>query len=371
MRLRHLYRISGIAFIVVVARFAAAQSASSVGSAETFRGDYAVPESPAATMLTLDESKLLRPATARALATSLSSATGDLSFIPRTISVEFSPGLLKDGAHLTAQEYSGDKYWYRTRFSIAAKRDSGAKARSQVAAAVRLGLQDNSDLRTNKAFQKAILALTDFKRDSMLLVDTRAAALGLKVTARDSLSQNDQATLATIERGVAAELSTRAKAVRDSVKRAREQSLWAVDVLDVAAGIRASSADSTGGHTRFDGVAGWLTKGWALSQSAQILLGGRGAYERDLTDTAHSELRRTGDAAVRLYLGSNRYKVSAEIQGTARASSLPGWLGKIGGELQLADVVWVDMSAGWKATGTLSKGRFVSSLKLKLNPAGS
>jgi hypothetical protein len=130
-----------------------------------------------------------------------------------------------------------------------------------------------------------------------------------------------------------------------------------------------SSADSTGRGPRLDGVAGWLTKGWGFLPHAQLLLGARGAYERDSVDApVATDLRAVGDAVVRLYAGSNAYKVYGEAQATARASSGPGWLGNLGGELQLSDMLWLTASAGWQARGSLGGGRIVSAFKLKLTP---
>lgn len=348
---------------------AGAQSTASPATARLLQGDYAVPDAPALRLLDLDESTLLRPATTRALAAQLASASGDLSFLPRAFGVEFSPGLLVDGERLTIDAYVRRKLWYRTRLSVAARRGEGAAARSQVAAAVRLGLQDASDLRTNANFTRAILALTDWKRDSLRLVETTRLALGVPVTDAPTPAQQQQ-----VDREVGQQLGNRAAQTRElvaAVKRAREDALWNADVFDLALGVRSSSADSTGGRARFDGVSGWLTKGWGFAPRAQLLVGGRGAYERDPSaDTIGAGLRGVGDATARLYVGGNRYKVLAELQATGRASAAPRWLGNVGGELQLAPILWASVSAGWRAAGALDRGRVVSAVTFKFNPSG-
>ena len=359
---------SGALLLTLVGTRLEAQSANTVGSAKMLQGDYAVPDAPALKMLEVDESTILRPASVKALTSALSSATGGFSFIPRALGVELSPGLLLNGEHLTITQYRQNPLWYRTRFSIAAKRDS-ASARSQIALGIRLGLEDQSDLRTNAEFEKAILALTDWKVDSMQLATRKRAAAGVPVNVLNP-TKEQQAIIDQAEKDAAAELAQRAKGLRDAVKRARENALWNANVFDLALAVRSSSSDSPGQHARFDGVAEWATKGWALGRTAQLLIGARGAYERDADNLATSDLRGAGDAAVRLYAGSNEYKLLAEAQGTGRSSAVPRWLANIGGELQVADVMWLQASAGWKADGALSKGKYVSSFKFKFNPPG-
>ena len=137
-------------------------------------------------------------------------------------------------------------------------------------------------------------------------------------------------------------------------------------MADVAVAFRGSAADSVGRQARFDGVAGWATKGVKLGDISQLLVGFRGAYERDTT--AKAALRGTGDVVARLYVGSNTYKVSFEGQGTGRASSQPKWLFRVGGEFEAAKTIWVEFGAGWQATGRLDGGTLTHSVTFHLAP---
>ncbi len=352
---------------VWLVRPACAQSSpNTAGTAKILQGDFAVPDAPALKMLDLTESRLLRPATAKALGAQLASATGDASFIPRAFAIEFSPGLLLRGQTLSIQDYQQHPTLYRLRVSVASKRGDGAAGRSQVAVAIRAGLQDNSDLRTNKKYVNAILALTDWKRDSMLLSRQAQIAAGIPVTTTPTANQQ-----ASIDRTVTAELAKRSESAAvliAAVKSVAEDVEWNASVFDVALGVVSSSADSTVSGPRFDAVAGWVTKGWAIAPHAQLMIGGRGAYERDVTDTSNVNLRATGDAILRLYLGNNAYKFLAEAQGTGRAEGQPKWLASAGGEFQISKLVWITGTAGFQAVGALGKGKLVSAFKVKFNP---
>jgi hypothetical protein len=405
---RRLPRALALALAAPV--LAGAQTAATPGIAKQLQGDYAVPDAPALTLLDAGASRLLRPTSVKSLTAQLTSATGDFTFIPRALAVEFSPGLLVRGERLSLAEYRANPFWYRLRLSLATRRGEGEGARARIAFALRTSLQDESDLRTNAEFERAILALTRWERDSLRERElVRTQVLRIPVTQEPTEAQRAQLDSLVVERlhrpadttelvrsvrarlGLAgvAELTpaqrqeldrevglvtARLLGSRDlvaAVKRAREAALWNAGVFDVAVGVVSSAADSTGRGTRLDGVAGWLTKGWAFLPHAQLLLGARGAYERDSTDAAvATDLRATGDAVVRVYVGSNAYKVLGEAQATAQASSAPRWLANVGGELQLAEMLWLTASAGWQATGALGDGGIVSAFKIKLTPPG-
>lgn len=340
------------------------------GTAKLLQADYAVPEVPALKMLDLDQSRLVRPYSARALATGFTSATGGSVYVPSGLGVEFSPLLLVYGRQLSIADYEAAPWKYRLRTSFAARRDSTTSRRTLLAGALRISLQDQSDLRTNRAFRRALTSLTRARRDSILLVReawSRAGVplVGDRTPAQDSLAR-------AVEHGVGARLVTGYGIQLDSldelVKAAKEEALWNADVFDVALGVRSSARDSLAGGMRFDGVAGWLTKGWAPRWlPGQFLVGTRGAYERDSTGR---DLRGTGDAIARVYVGRNAYRVHADVQGTGRGSSRPSWLVGGGGEFRAATGFWVDLAANWRATGALGTGRLLHSVKLKFSPPG-
>jgi hypothetical protein len=339
---------------------------TSVGTAKLLQADYAVPDAPALKIIDADESKLLRPVSVRSLITTLSSATGDFSFIPRALAVEFSPLMLVNGEHLTLHDYKKKPWAYRLRVSLAAKRDTGSSARNQLALGLRMGFQDNSDLRTNEDVIRTILALTSFEVDSGLMIGSRYVAAGLPRTGPKT--PGDSAAAKPIEKQLGTELHARSARLVDSAKTAQENAKWNADVFDMAVAARSSSSDSTAKNTRFDGVSVWLTKGWGFAPGWQLLFGGRYAYERNLADTTSDDLENTFDAVTRMYVGSNKYKVLVELQGTGRTSSAPKWVGNGGGELQLGPTLWVNASAGYEATGDIGSGHFISSFKIKFIP---
>jgi len=103
-----------------------------------------------------------------------------------------------------------------------------------------------------------------------------------------------------------------------------------------------------------------------VSDFAQLLIGGRYAYERDTTPKA--VLQSTGDVVVRMYAGSNRYKVSFEAQGTGRESSRPKWGLSLGGEFEPLKSIWVEFSSGWQTTGSMSTGALTHNVSFHLAP---
>jgi hypothetical protein len=362
MRL-HPMSLAASAALLVLATNAAAQDNKTAGSAKFTKADYAVPDAPALKMLDVDASKILRPTSVKSLTASLASATDYVSFIPKAFAVEFSPGLLIDGENLSASDYEKRSNWYRTRFSLATKRGDGASSRTNIAAALRFTLQDKSDLRTDPEYIKNLLVLTDFKADSMVAVAQIKAAERIPVGQAPTEAQQMKITAAV------AALKLDSKPLIQALKHAKEEEHWNDDVADMAFGVRGSSPDSTGKSTRFDGVAGWLTKGWGFRPNFQLLFGARGAYERLLSDTAtKNDLQGSGDGIVQLYMGSNQYKVLAEAQATG-GQMIPKWLLNAGGEMHLSELIWINASAGYNWEG--SKGKFVSSFKVNFNPPGS
>ena len=341
---------------------------SDAGTAKLLQADYAVPDAPALKMLGLEDSRLLRPSSVRALTAGLSNASGAASYVPSAFAVEFAPFMLRRGEVLSLDAYQKQPWLYRLRTSIAASRDSSGGSRSRIAAAIRFSLNDASDLRQNETVIASILALTRWERDSAVMVRNSWAAESIPFTGPKNAA--DSARAAKIVATLALEQRRSSKALVESAKRAIEESRWNASVFDIAIGISGSTADSAARGGQFDGVSGWLTKGWALGEGRQMLLGTRGAYERDLKDTTASDLAGTADAVLRLYVGSNQYKALGELQGTGRATTKPRWLANFGGEFKLNSAVWVTATVGYEATGRLSSGRMVSNWKLKFTPPG-
>jgi hypothetical protein len=333
--------------------------------AKTLQADYAVPDAPALTMLGVDPSKLLRPASVEQLTSNFATASGNFSFIPTAFAAEASPAMLIHGERLRLDQYQAHPFWYRTRVSIAAARDSLTK-RSQVAGAIRLSLQDKSDLRTNKGFERAIDRLTYLRVDSARFVhDSLSERQIPRIPSLRSPAQ--QATADSIERAISARLHDGAvdqfASAIAAVKRAKEDAQWNADVFDVAVGVKGSSVDSTGKGPGVDGYSAWATKGWAVGELTQLLVGIGGSYERDSTRT----MRGVGDAVARFYVGSNRAKALMEGQATGRASVVPAWLLRAGAELEVGQSFWVILSAGWQAAGS-APGRFTHSIKFSVTP---
>ena len=366
--LRHLSRLAALAAALPALLQAQALATTSQGTAKLLQADYAVPDAPALKMLGLEDSKLLRPASVRELTAALSSASGAGTYLPSALAVEFAPFMLRRGERLTLDEYQRSPLKYRLRASVAASRDTTPRSRSRVAAALRMSFDDESDLRTNERVVNTILALTRWERDSALAVRGRWVANGIPFTGPTNAA--DSARAKQLEQEVVREQARSSAQLVENAKRAQEEARWNASVSDAAIGVSASANDSAGRGGRLDGVAGWFTRGWPLGEGRQLLVGARGAYERDLADSTAGDLEGSGDVTVRLYVGSNRYKALGEVQGSARAEQKPRWLGNLGGELQLATSIWVTATIGYTATGDIGRGSLVSNWKFKFTPPG-
>lgn len=366
-------RASIVCIAVAAALFSTAAdgqqaSKSDAGTAKLLQADYAVPDAPALKMLGLDDSKLLRPSSVRALTAALSSASGAANYLPSAFAVEFAPFMLRRGEVLSLDTYQKQPWLYRLRASIAASRDSSGGRRSRVAGAIRFSLNDAADLRQNESVIASVLELTRWERDSALTVRARWLAENIPFTGPTNAA--DSARAAKIVATLALEQRRSSKALVETAKRAIEESRWNASVFDIAIGLSGSTADSVARGGQFDGVSGWLTKGWALGEGRQLLFGTRGAYERDLKDTSASLLKGTADAVLRLYVGSNQYKALGELQGTGRVETKPRWLANLGGEFKLNSAVWVTATIGYEASGRMRNGKMVSNWKLKFTPPG-
>ncbi|HEY4302914.1 MAG TPA: hypothetical protein VGM82_00495 [Gemmatimonadaceae bacterium] len=334
-------------------------------TAKKLQGDFAVPEAPALTMLSVDPSKLLRPSSMQALTSNLSSSSGTFSFIPTAFAVEFSPAMLIAGDGLRIGDYAAKKNLYRARISVAGARDSITQ-RSQFAAALRLSLQDKSDLRTNAAFLRAIDRLTYLRVDSAVIVNN--ALSDAHIPRIESLRTDSQRVrAAAITKDLASQfhdsLGKEVDAQIAAVKRAHEEVQWNADVFDVAAGWKGSSTDSTGRGSRGEGYSVWMTKGWGLGSSGQALIGLRGGSDRDSTD----KLRSVGDLVARMYVGGPHAKALIESQASGKASVGPSYLFRAGGEFEAGGALWLSFSAGWESVNG-RHGAFTQTVRFHIAP---
>lgn len=302
--------------------------------AQQFEVDFAIPDAPAFELLNVDESDILRPTTPRALAAGFSDmfrGEGGGLEAPNAFAIEAAPFLLARGRNLSLQQYQKNPTLYGMRASAALQRSASTGAATGIALGVRLSLNNENDLRMNREYVQAANALT-------------AAITKVYVDARMREGPPPKPIVLTDE-----ERESINQLVQPFRKR-WELTQWNANVLDVAAGLSAVSADSLGNDLKVGALAAWGTWGRGFGNWGQLLLGGRGTFGRDDPD---EERALGGSIGGRFYAGTNAYKVFVEGQGTLAADASPGWLVNTGGEARVLSRFWANFSAGvnWEGTG--------------------
>ncbi len=291
-------------------------------SASDYVADLSVPESPAFKLIEIDQSRILRPGTARDLVVSFSDFSGsnDGISVPELWAVEFSPGLLIDGKRLSIYRYRKRRLFYQTRLSAAVKRGQDGKL-SELAAGLRVSLVDNSDLRMNEDIIKRITDLTTN-------LNEKAA------TGRTGAPRNDEESDVIVPSGVDSELA-RIKELRDST--------WNKTAIDMAVAFKTTFKDSLLKNLRVHTLAFWGSFAFPLSVWGQGVVSANLAWE---AAEGEKDKQLTVALPARFYVGSNRFK--AYLEGQARKDVESDWnvSGSGGAEFRLRKAAWLNLKAG-------------------------
>lgn len=352
--------------------------------ANAFAGSFAVPESPAFALLSIEGDAILRPSTVQELATNLGDFTGSglQLALPREVGLELSPGLLIAGRDLSLDEYRRAAPWYRTRISFATKRPDSAAAPTELAYGLRVTFLDRTDLRTNADYVEAIerVHLDRLRQIS----DTQDALVGMGLGPLVASELAD--SLATIGdraafldglpdllesagvpgplRSAVTELLTTVEIDRARLERLRgsfENTAWNATSFDVALGGKASAADSTGSGLSATAWQAWATLALGVGSTGQVLIGGALDTVRDDVDDAWDG---GASLATRLYVGSNRVKVLAEGEIEWREGRT--WFVRAGAEARPTFGGWVQLKAGLKGGEGVDRPALVTDFSYNL-----
>jgi len=316
-----------VPMILVCSAKAVAQTPGEDQLAYQLKGIFAVPESPAFVLVDDTPDEILRPTTVGELNAAVSRfSNGDSQFsVPRSLGVEFSPGLLLGGKDLTIDDYRKRKFLYRLRLSVATQRPEGQEDASQIAVGLRLTLDDHADLRMNDVYIEEATRITG------QMVNTLEAATG---------RPGADATPGVIT-------NVDIDALNEHLRRLQERESnaeWTKAMTDVAFAVLGTSADSTGKDLKAEAFAGWLSHTRPLGNSGQLLVGGTLRAQRGEDDIYRGE----GSTTLRAYLGTNHYKASLGGQIQLGHGDAPVWCAEIGGEAFGANGFWLAFSAGWE-----------------------
>ena len=316
--------------------------------ASSYRVDFAIPDAPAFDLIEVEDADILRPATVREFAVHFADFARDGGFgIPSAFAVEAAPFLLAHGRSLSLTRYQARPWLYRLRLSGATGRDS--LERSTAALGLRVTLLDRADPRSDNRFLTQLTTLTTGINREYVKARIRLGPTASEITLNEEEDRAVRALVAQVD-SLAADWADRT---------------WNAPVMELALGSRALAGDSTGADLRAADFAGWLTYGHPVGTWGQLLLGLRGAAERDHDE---DDYRAATSLGARLYLGRNRLKGFVEAQGEGGTDSTPGWFVNAGGEARGWQGIWASFSAGldWPREDGSSNPRLTSRFTVKL-----
>lgn len=326
--------------------------------ASFFRLDFAVPNDPAFQILGTSPSNILRPSSAKEFGTSFSSfinGSGGLS-IPRSFSLEFSPGLLIGGNGLSLRKYQKNPWLYRLRLSAGTKRLEGESGPTQIAFGFRTSFIDKSDMRMDEELLKKMTAKTtqilSIISDSVAAPPPGGEGAGVVVPSNAQKMQIE---------AISAQL-------KQIITQAQVDTLWNKDALDIAGAVLLGSQDSLGKNLQVVEYAGWLTYAKGINKWGQWLLGFKAGTARDsigVSPDSLGDFSFSGSVSTRLYVGINNYKAFAEVQ-WEKKSGVKTLLFNGGGEARLSNGMWFSFSGGVERDLDLKEWNIVSKLTVNL-----
>jgi hypothetical protein len=302
--------------------------------------DFAIPDIPAMSMLNIDQNKLLRPATPRALASSFSGfASGQAFAIPEAFALEVSPFLLLHGETLTRQQYRSKVDLARLRLSGGVGPVAENDNRRGVAVGMRYTFLDHTDPRLSNAYRDDIDAV---------LRDVDTAIVRLRITSGSPLVCPPNEPENCVERILDFSLiAPQLQAARDSIVKIHERFVrdnWNRPIVDIAIASRAAGTDSVGNDLRMDRHTVWFAAGVPVGSRGQLLLGAHGGAERERVSRAEWEGIVGG--STRIYFGTNQRKLLVESQLTGTSGRRPELLLNSGVEARLHTLAWLSGAAG-------------------------
>ncbi len=322
------------------------------------RIDFAVPDAPAMKIMNADPSIIMKPGTLREVGVAAANVLANGGSLPKTFAAEISPGLLLGRASLGS--YIQNPFWYRMRISAATTTEPGGG--TDLGIGIRMTIVDESDLRGDNALLNRLIPIGHIIEERESECSAEIMKSHPKFINSDTLKRDAK------EFGALLDSSLKSKIAADfnpMIARAREQakrSNWNKTIVELGLAGLASSPDSLAKNLSAARYACWLTAGFpVLGQSGQLLFALKATLDRG-TDN----LLNRGNCAIasRGYFGENGYKGFLEGDWQIGDELLPSYTARLGGELNVANGIWLDASFGIQAIGT-GESKFTSALNLR------
>lgn len=345
MKKNNIYKILVLIFIIISSNIIAQKKFSEL--AQDYKTYFAVPDAPAFSLLNEIPSNILRPASVKEIAVSFSSFLDDESrfTLPKSFALEFSPGLLINGKSLTLSEYNNNKWLYRFRISGATSRSEEPSSTTDFAFGFRVTLNDESDLRANANYIKDA---TDLSEKIQSLYDEKRLILG--PTAEPKMIEK----LPDI-------IEKKNELINSFIEKWSEEK-WNGNISELAFASKIASSDSLFNNVRLSKYSLWYSAAYGIGTWGQLLLGMNGNYER--SDTSN-EFKSSFSISSRVYIGSNKYKVHLEIQGSIIEKDKSVWLIDSGFEMRIEENIWAEFTAGIESSESFQESLIVTDFKFK------
>lgn len=328
------------------------ESAEFGENAFDLRTDFAIPDAPAFKILNLDGSEIHRPTSARDLAVAVSDflKINNNITLPQQLALEFSPGLLMGGKSLTIKKYRDNRFWYRTRISIATAQEEGSTTATKLAIGVRSTLVDKSDMRMDTIF---------FQKATELAFEINNYVMSLITGPMD----NNAISQMTQRPDVKAKVKEFEDEFRRNYMEKWTEEHWNARIDEYAFAVLFQSPDSTAEKLELEQLSAWFTSARSIGTSAQLLLGARASMTRKEFGSDEYDSKFT--LSSRMYSGTNKAKVFVEGQFAAFQNQKSQWLFNSGGEMLLKDGFWIEFSAGGAYNTSVKHTRLVTEFELK------
>jgi len=339
---------------VIIACFSTALAVN----VDSLRTDMAVPGSPAFNLMDVDQSAIMRPGTAKEIAISIGNIMLGGVVLPQTFGVELSPGmmLMKKSLH-EYQTNAKKRFLYRLNLSGGVTRAGGEV--SAITLGTRFTLFDETDLLADTNFTRLLIDIGG-KINSELAGYTSLNIPPDYPFSSDTLKiRYYESLIATEATKINDKYSRIIKEKRDSVK----QTQWNKAILEAGLAGMGASPDSTTENLIATKYGLWLTYGDGLWENNLNLVGLRLLAARD-TSNAFKQVN--GSIVLRSYIGENNYKGYLEGDGTYSNQDIPSYAVSLGGEMNIANGIWLETSAGVKKQGK-NRTEVISSFNLKLS----
>ncbi|MDR1698295.1 MAG: hypothetical protein LBR75_00510 [Prevotellaceae bacterium] len=276
--------------------------AATVYSQSKLGEQYAVPESPAFSLLDNQSGNIITPSSVKKISLELTDY--------KNFGIEISPLLLTPNLNL--EDYNKALFWYRMRFSFA--KSTLGNENVQFAEGLRFTLIDKSDLRDAKIHYQ-------YHNDLSAIAQNKCLELNIIDCTN----------------------------IVDSLRNAYKKEFWNAEILEVGL---ASMQESMGSETqdfKFRKAALWISYGTHLGklttkfgQSNQLLIG----LNAELTDSISVEaVSKTYypklSTTTRFYYGSNELRVYIQAEYAYINAKNKMFLAAIGGLLKVYSGIWI------------------------------